>query len=253
MKHGLISKDSSFKVENLQEIMRVLTDPVELSRLVAGASSLDFAQQTLMLGRIVEGARKHQLVKQLLAEFRGLVRSGKLKEDCLAEVTAQSSLIDLLQVVDREVPEEIKFAAMKAIFLYSLKQDLTEHEKILAFELQKICSRMSSGELVVLKATYEIHTGKNLRNYQGGMNLSTSNAIEWLRYVSFQIGHNDTALVELYEDRLTELKLITGRVYADKSGIVGQNFRLTSLGIKICEFIAKGETFIGISESEKVN
>ena len=50
MGHELISKDNTLNAGNIQKIIRVITDPIELSRLIAGTSSLNFAQTTLMLG-----------------------------------------------------------------------------------------------------------------------------------------------------------------------------------------------------------
>jgi len=65
-------------------------------------------------------------------------------------------------------------------------------------------------------------------------------AAEWLHLISEQIGHNIPSLVEVYEENLERLSLITARPHSDRSGI-GKSayFRLTELGYKLCEFINK--------------
>lgn len=224
----------------LADWVKVLTNPEELSKIIAGFLTSDIPQHVLATGRILGAARKHQLLRQLGDEINRLKERGQLRDDCLAEPRVQSSLLDLLQIIDIETPDDIKFKSVKAVFLYSLKNGIDEREKILTYELQKLCSTLSSGEIVVLKAAFELQRGINLRPYQGGMNLGTQIIEEWRRFVAFQIGHNDTSLVNLYEEKLIEKKLIEGGRYGtDGERFVSQYFRLTTLAQRLCEFIVQ--------------
>ena len=226
--------------------VKLLTHPTELSRVIAGFLASDVPQHVLAAGRIIQAARNHQCFKQVGIELNLLKEKGKIKDDCLDRPSAQSSLFDLLQMIDSETPDDNKFNAVKAIFLYSLKDAIDERERILAYELQRVCSKLTSGELLVLKAAFEIHTGKNLRPYGGGMSLNVDSADQWRQYVSFQIGHNDLRLVELHEKRLTEFKLMCEWKFNHENKVIGvQDFCLTSLGKNLCEFIFKGNDLLG--------
>ena len=47
-------------------------------------------------------------------------------------------------------PEEAhdKFDAVKSVFLYSLNRDISAQEKILAYEIQKICMEITSSKVM---------------------------------------------------------------------------------------------------------
>ena len=65
-----------------------------------------------------------------------------------------------------------------------------------------------------------------------------TSAETWLQNISNQIGHGIKSLIEVREEQLIKLKLISDRVHADRSGVRKMtNYRLTDLGYRICEYI----------------
>ena len=109
----------------------------------------------------------------------------------------------------------------------------------------QICKQLSSGDILVLKAVYDISKGNSTFDMPKiGDNFNSRES--WFKLIAKQIGHDLPALVERYEKNLMELKLITNIKLAyggnDTSSFESsKNFRLTSLGKTFCEFIIKYE------------
>ena len=103
----------------------------------------------------------------------------------------------------------------------------------------KLCKDLESGDLLILKAAYDIKNG-NLYNKLASTKIDPNNTVAevWLKNISNQIGHGIVSLIEVHEAQLMDLKLISPRVASDKSGVRNlKNYRLTDLGCKICEFM----------------
>ncbi len=108
------------------------------------------------------------------------------------------------------MPDEERFRAMKSVFLFSITVDASEKDRELAFEFLKICKKISSGGLLILKACYEISNGNHKFDYLTKERIQDMHSAgEWLDFVSKQIGHNMPSLIEVYEGNLENLRLIS--------------------------------------------
>jgi hypothetical protein len=106
----------------------------------------------------------------------------------------------------------------------------------------QICKQLESADLLIIKAAFEINKGV-LRNKLKLENVDRGNlrsAHEWLINISKQIGHEISSLIEVNEDNLITLKLISPRTLSDRSGILNShNYRLTDLGCRLCEYLSE--------------
>ncbi|MFH1698791.1 MAG: hypothetical protein ABH882_07015 [Candidatus Omnitrophota bacterium] len=227
-------------INDTQSVIKFLQAPtIKVAEALTGMLASDKNELKLSAGRLVQASIKHKFLTQLGEEIKKYQEKGKIKEDYFATHKEQASLCELLKFIDEEIPDEERFKAIKSIFLFSISKDTIEEDKVLAYELLKICKKLRSGDLLVLKAAYEIVNGET------NIKLSESvsefhSAAEWFNVISKQIGHNLPSLVEVYENNLTDLKLISDRKHPDRSGIFKTPyFRLTNLGFKLCEFITK--------------
>lgn len=225
---------------NIKSVVEFLKMPsLKIAECLTGLLASDASELKLSTGRLVQASIKHKLLTQLGEEIKKYREKGQIKEDYFATYKEQASLLELLKFIDEDIPDEERFKAMKSIFLYSITNDISSEDKELSYELLKICKKINSGELLVLKVCYDIVNKKpatiiykNIEDYH--------NVSEWLSIISKQLGHNLSSLVEIYENNLTELKLITDRIYPDRSGFgKSKYFRLTTLGLKLCEFITR--------------
>ena len=199
-------------------------------------SIIEFLQQpAIKLGEFITGL--------LVSNTKDYTKRGKINENYLDEDLNKKALADLLKFIDDTSPVEDRFNAMKALFLKSVSCDSTQEEKTLSYQFMKICRKLESSDLLILKAAYDIKYHRfNKKLVTTGVNhkaiLTIQIAHTWLTTISDQIGHGIISLIEVQEEKLISLKLIGPRIASDKSGIrANKNFRLTDLGCRICDFI----------------
>lgn len=230
------------KLDDAKSLMEFLREPTaKIAEVLTGILASDSRDWKLSAGRLIQATIKGNLLTQLGRELEKYRDEGKIKEDFLSTDKNRVSFCELLKFIDEEVLDEERFRAIKSIFFASVSKDATEDKEKLAYELMQICKKLSSGDLLVLKAAYDVVNG-HLAPSMPAINHREKNANDWLNLVAQQIGHSLPSLVEVHEKNLMELKLISDRTLSDKSGIQPtQHFRLTTLGYKLCEFITKYE------------
>ena len=144
-----------------------------------------------------------------------------------------------MKFIDESAPEEDRFNAMKTLFLKSVFKDSSEEKQLLSYQFMKLCKGLESSDLLIIKAAYDIGKGRlaaDLKSTEIDPNVASAEG--WLKIISKQIGHGIMSLVEVNEDKLVNLKLISPRIHSDRSGIRStKNYRLTDLGLRVCEYI----------------
>lgn len=216
-----------------EQIMELLNSPTTvLSEFLTGTLSGGVTDNILITGRLVQAIVKKNLLTQLGREIQAQREKGRIKEDYFATNKTQASLLELLKFIDsNDTPDEEVFKAMKAIFFSGVATDSGEQEEQLAYQLSQICKQLNSLDITILKACYKVYTQEDR---------SAVNAYEdWKKIVAQKIGHNLGDLVAVADTKLVELSLLSGRTYADLSGIrQSKQFRLTSLSIKMFQVIS---------------
>lgn len=187
-------------------------------------------------GRIVQATVKGKLFKQLGEEIKTYREEGKIKEDYFATHKNQASLLELLQFIDSDMPDEELFKAMKSIFFTGVASDADAKQEEVAYQFLLLCKKLNSMDILILKMCYGIYLGKDLK----GVNTGITNFGDWVNTISEKIGYDLPELISTSDPKLVELGLLSGRSHSDQSGVrAGKEFRLTRLGIKLCEFITK--------------
>jgi hypothetical protein len=97
-------------------------------------------------------------------------------------------------------------------------------ESILAYQLFGIAKKLTSGELLVLKAAREVHGS----GHEAAQN--------WLAKTANASGHGLTALIALHEQVLVDNGLLSPR-FDQNLRVDLQNDRLTDLGRAFCKNI----------------
>jgi hypothetical protein len=226
-------------------VVKYLQEPaIYLTELITGifASALsDPKNLVLSAGRLVQATLKFQLLTKLGEEIEKYRSEGKIKDNYLEQPSDQQAFYELLKYIDEEVPDVDRFKAMKNLFLYSVSAGVNAEESMLAHEYMQICKKLDSGDILIIKALYDLAQGrksKNIKDYDP----KSGDARTWLLIVALQMGHGVPDLVEIHEENLMNLKLITERTYSDRSGFRGtEYYRLTTLGYKLCDYIIKYE------------
>jgi len=188
------------------------------------------------------------LTKKLFSEYKQKTKKGVLKKvDKISTEKPILTFIDLLKIINEGKIEEERFIAMKSIFFSGISKNSTQHDEILAYEFLQTTKKLSSTEILILKANFEIAQGNISKAVpKEQMKNGESHRSTWQRIIAKQMGYGDLySIVAKYELNLESLGLISHR--QEKDGLqgsfepTGKNFRLTEMGYKFCEFMTKYE------------
>jgi hypothetical protein len=165
-------------------------------------------------------------------EVEDLRKKGKIDDNFGDRKYGFQSWVELLNIIDEDAPDEDRLEALKAMFYSINKVKATDAEQIIGYQLFQIAKKLTSNELLVLKAVYELQNKE--KNMQG-----IGGFVQWAQAVSRHLGHSLTSLVDHADKALVENQLLTERLHADRSGIHWLNWRLTDLGLRFCENIER--------------
>jgi hypothetical protein len=203
---------------------------------VAGILSSDRKDLVLSAGKVMQTIRGGGFLKALEDEFKEYRDKGRIKDEYLVSDQAKNNLQILLNFIDDDSPDEVRFNAMKAIFLGAATEEMSSRDDTISTELLKIGRSLTSGELLVLVTAYRLKSSVNLQEHWG--------AAQWVTKVAQESHLDYPELVEIHEQKLMEKYLLSGRTMSDRSGVsVNPHFRLSGLAIRLCDFIkAYGNT-----------
>lgn len=224
-------------LDDPQSILSFLQAPtLKVSEFLTGMIGSEMSELRLSAGRLVQAAIKCRLYEQLGREIKYYRNKGKIKDDFFSTDKQRATLRELLEFIDNEAPDEERFKAMKSIFLKGISEDASETDEALAYELMQIGKKLESNDVIVLKAIHSLY--KKIEAEGRHDNVAKDGVAGWVSYITKHSGHNVQELVLMSEQRLIDLKIISGRKYPDGSGMHSiETARLTPLGIKLCEFI----------------
>ena len=162
-------------------------------------------------------------------------KAGKIPDDFSGRPPGYQTWADLLKEIDSNPVDAERLKAMKAMFLAANKVEATDAQSILTYHLFQIAKKLMSGELLLLKAVYQIHK-------VGSWPHNNALATDWRATLAEKSGHGLTALVQHHERALTEYGLITPIVMSGSVELIRKNnSRLSGLGISFCENIQSYE------------
>jgi hypothetical protein len=144
---------------------------------------------------------------------------------------ACNSWVELFTVIANETPDEDRLEALKAMFYSVNKIHATEGERVANDQLFQIAKKLTSGQFLYLRASYELFNANDFRRGE------TANTRDWLGKIGKKLGHDVIGLLDQDDMALIGHELLKERLYADKSGIVENDAHMTPLGIKFCQNI----------------
>jgi hypothetical protein len=181
---------------------------------------------------MLQNIRATNLLSVLQKEWEYWKDKGKIKEDYHTTEQHLNCLHELLEFLDKDIPDELRFNTLKKILLIAASEKISSRDDILPQQFMRICKSLSSGGIIVLSTAYDL-AKKNNFNFKEHLD-----AENWLKIIAENSPLKSSSLVELHENNLMELKLISSRTHSDRSGILFvSRFRLTDLGIDFCKYI----------------
>ena len=200
---------------------------------LAGVASSDRKELVLAVSHILQRTRSYGFLGALMREWKEFRDKGLIDPDYTESEQHKACLNELLDFLDKDSPDQVRFDAIKGIFLTAATERLSPRDSFLPQQYMQTCRSLSSGEVVVLKTIYEAVQ-------QDVWNHEEKGAGKWLRAVAERSGLQHVELVEVHERRLIEKNVLTPRMYGDESGIMSNyHGRLTDFGWELCRFIVR--------------
>lgn len=215
----------------------------ELFRQITAVSSQTLAQpQNLIpsLARIAQRIVAVGFSKTISQEWSYLVKKGAIKDEFSPHI--KYCILEFLNFLESEMPDEERFQIMKKILFVAASESEGEREKRMAHTYMKIIKLLSSEEILIMNAIYSIYKNErskiqDLKNTNNGRNSVFPD--DWLNLISLESGLKYKELVVLQEQKLIDKQLILSRISRGGMIRVDENFRLSSLGLGIWEYISK--------------
>jgi len=227
-------KDIKEFEQNTEDVLR--TTLRSLIEGLTGITTSSKSELILSISHIFQKMRGGQFLSQLLKEWERYKEKGKVKDDYQFTEQHKACLQELLEFLDKDSPDEVRFKVLKQIFLVAASEEASDRKSFLPLQFMKIARSLTDGEIILLTTIWQIakeHKGEYDQHY---------GAARWIQEVTEASGMKHKELVEIHEQGLMEKRLITPRQLADRSGVqVKPYFRLTDLGYEFCNFIEKYE------------
>jgi len=217
---------------------KLKANPVKtVTELAIGLGFADKKDLAKGVANVFLAAREHQLLGGLFQEAEHFQKEGKLGRDEELEnkPNFMKTLVDVMRSIDGN-PDDEQFEAIKTMYFLYLSADKHEKDEAMAYALLQKLLVLTSSELLALITAYKLAGEKK------GANQGPMSADLWFREIADRIGHGLKAAIEADEVKLVELMLITERVHSDRSGVSSKDYRLTDLGIALCEYLEFGKS-----------
>ncbi len=181
---------------------RTLTAAVEG---ITGVAASEKRALLLSLGHILQRIRGGQFLSQLKAEWEDYQDMGKVKDDYIDTNQHQECFQELLDFLDGNSPDQLRFDALKRIFLKAATEEESERDSVLPQQYMRMVRSLSAGEAILLFSAY-------------GFTDALTLAQAWLTQMAKSSQLQFPELVELHEEGLMKKQLLTQRQHSDKAG-----------------------------------
>jgi len=209
-------------------IQRTLAGILEGITGIAGSKRSDWS---LSLGHLLQRVRSGRFLSTLSSEWNSYQKKGRVKDDYMHTIQHHECLQEMLDYLDQDSPDEVRFAILKNILLTAASEEISARSSLLPQQYMRLCRSLSSGEAILLLSVYQIAASDESA-------AEHTSASDWLKRVAKHSSLEHIELVELYEQGLIAKRLLTPRLYPDLSGITaGQNYRLTGLAVEVCRYV----------------
>lgn len=217
-----------------KELEQFLNQPnVKIAEALTGLLSLGKSDVIQVGGRLVQAVLKKQAFTQLGREIKQLTERGKIKEDYANTRYGFQSLSDTLTFIDSEAPDQDRLMAVKSMFYNAISIDTNKSDELLKYQLLKLTMKLEASQLLLLKVSYDLYKQGKTTSESG----LSSNIESWFILMAKALGHGVTALVLTDEAVLMDNHLLNQ--HTSGGGIHVHNYRLTDLGIKLCQYLEK--------------
>lgn len=221
--------DYEFRKPTSEIIKSTLNNIVEA---LTGIATSTRQEWFLSIGHILQRIRAGQFLEVLYKEWNKYKEKGRIKDDYQFTEQHHECLQELLEFLDKDIPDEIRFQILKRIFILAATEKFSTRDDLLPIQYMKIARKLDSGQVLVVMTGYKLLTHKIPPRFNTGKHSKK----EYFKAVAENSGLKHTALVEIFQNELVDKNLMEELEYPLEGFIA---YRLTDLGLSFCNFIEK--------------
>ncbi len=211
----------------------------------AGTGVIGSTRQELLLsaGHVLQSMIKGRFVETLKHEWDDLREKGRIEANYSETPQQQACLQELLNFIDIDLPDDVRFNTMKQVFLRAATEEESDRDSPLPQQFMIACRELSSGEILVLKAAYEIAEEGDWKSKYLQIDPNSTADIHIRRWSNAVASHSAMThweLVAKHAVSLQKQRLLSASnktANADVFIATTEHFGLTSFGYALCGFM----------------
>jgi hypothetical protein len=219
----------------IAELQKLVAQPTTLGILefATGVSATIFNNPGDLVksgGKLAQAIVSKKFLHQLYTEIHSYRDAGKIDEEKINSTQGQTIFVELLKAIDEENLDEKKYEALKNIFFKSVLPNTDEHTQMLAYQYFLICKKLSSFDIILMKAAFEVYLIPYSNKGGGGIQdweVRMSSAIKVPRELITQSRLENSAVGETKKTFIFDPDMGT-----TKHG-------LTELGVEVAKFLVE--------------
>jgi len=207
---------------------------LDIIKGITGITASNRKEIIFSISRIFQGLVGAQRLSVVWEEWDRFKKKGCIKEDYQDTEQHKDCLLELLQFLEKDLPDKVRFSVLKQIFLVAATEKIYNRDSSLPLQFMQICKKLSTGEILTLQAVYNIYKSGGWDKKRPDERIAKfRNQIAKVSELKFP------ELVGIYETNLMDKALLTERAFGapQTSSAIGEYYRLTSLGYELCRFI----------------
>lgn len=217
--------------DEIQEGIETIKErSIQFLELVTGAAMSKPQELCGSVGRIAQSLFAGKLFECFTFEVNSLRDKGKIADSFLKTNQSQMCLIEMLRMLEEEIPDPERFELMKKIYIVTAAESGEDHDNLISLQFMQIARGMKSGEMVLLFAV------NRLRNKE------VQSSLEMKKWMTKESGLIYEELTEKYLVKLIEKNILRDNGYfnvqRNEPKFLIAN-AMTSLGKAFCEYISK--------------
>jgi hypothetical protein len=214
----------------------LLTTLTNLAEGLGGIGASEKTELVLSISHLFQRLVGGQFLNSFRVEWNRYRQKGKVKDDYQYTEQHKACLLELLDFLENDLPDEKRFTILKKVFLVAASEEESTRESLLPQQFMKIARSLTTGEVILLTTVWDIAKNQNRDENEH------DRPDRWLQNVAEKSGLKYVEIVEIHEKGMIEKKLITPRIPTDRIGIeTVLRYRLTNLGNDFCSFFESYE------------
>ncbi|GMB00940.1 hypothetical protein [Pelosinus sp. IPA-1] len=143
--------------EQLKQASQYYKDKMLVTaQFFTGLISSKRSEMIQSVGHAIQGMFSGKFLETLEKEFKYYIDAGKIKDDYIKSDQNLMCFIELLRSLEQDLPDPSRLELLKKIYIVTATEDKSSRESPLPLQFMQMAKELTSGEILVLFAAYNL-------------------------------------------------------------------------------------------------